>query len=80
MHEIERRLRDRAAERRAVGWELSDAMLPGDMEATADHIARLEAALRAIYAAADGARDEQDWGDRVSAAMTDERRALVTQP
>ena len=45
-----------------------------------DRIAALEAALRAIYAAADGARDEQDWGDRVSAAMTDERRALVTQP
>lgn len=35
MSEIAKRLRDRAAERRRVGWELSDAMLPGEMEAAA---------------------------------------------
>ena len=51
------------------------AQLPRDRE----RIEYLEAALRAIYDASDGARDEQDWGDRVSAAMTDERRALVTK-
>ena len=40
--------------------------------------AELEAALRAIFDAADQARDEQDWSDRVSDAMTDDRRALIT--
>lgn len=43
-----------------------------------DRILELEAALRAIYDAADAATDETDWGNRVSAAMTDERRALIT--
>lgn len=42
-------------------------------------IAELEAALRAIYEAADSSCDDQDWADRVSAAMTDERRNLVTE-
>lgn len=44
-----------------------------------DRIAELEAALRAIYEAADSSCDDQDWADRVSAAMTDERRNLVTE-
>lgn len=41
-------------------------------------IAELEAALRAIFLAADNAGNEQEWADMVSAEMTDERRALVT--
>lgn len=40
MSEIAKRLRDRAAERRHVGWELSDAMTPGEMEAAAAEIER----------------------------------------
>lgn len=43
-------------------------------------IAELEEALRAIFLAADNAGDEQEWADMVSAEMTDERRALVTNP
>lgn len=42
-------------------------------------IAELEAALQAIFAAADRAASEQEWADRVSAELTDERRALVQQ-
>ena len=42
-------------------------------------IAELEAALRSIFAAADGADNENDWSDRVSAAMTDDVRALVQE-
>ena len=42
-------------------------------------IKALEAALKAIFDAADAAVDEADWGDRVSAAMTDDARALVAQ-
>lgn len=45
MSEIAKRLRDKAAERRRVGWELSDAMLPGEMEAAADEIDRLRSDL-----------------------------------
>lgn len=58
----------------------------GDREATgsdvwaAERIAELEAALRAIFLAADNAGTEQEWADMVSAEMTDERRALVTKP
>jgi len=41
MSEIEKWLRDRAAERRIVGWEISDVMTPGEMEEAANEIARL---------------------------------------
>lgn len=42
-------------------------------------ISDLEAALRAIFEAADNAGNEQEWADMVSAEMTDERRALVAK-
>ena len=42
MSEIANRLRDRATERRRTGWELSDAMTPGEMEAAAAEIDRLQ--------------------------------------
>lgn len=41
-------------------------------------IAELEAALRAIFLAADNAGNEREWADMVSAEMTDKRRALVS--
>lgn len=49
MGEVERRLRDRAAERRRVGWEISDAMTPAEMEVAANRIRDLEAALNDAY-------------------------------
>ena len=42
-------------------------------------IEALEAALRAIFDAADHAISADDWDNRVSAAMTDDARALVAQ-
>ena len=42
-------------------------------------IAKLETALRSIFAAADAADNENDWSDKVSAAMTDDVRALVQE-
>ncbi len=42
------RLRSRAEDRRRVGWELSDAMLPGEMEAAAQMIDDLSLALHQI--------------------------------
>lgn len=53
MSEIANRLRDRAAERRRVGWEISDAMTPGEMEAAAAEIERLRHPFRNA--------DRMDW-------------------
>jgi len=54
-----------------------------DYERTAadaiDRILMLQAALSAIFLAADNAGNEQEWADMVSAEMTDERRALVSK-
>ncbi len=49
------------------------------IEARDKRIAELETALRAIFLAADNSGNEQEWADMVSAAMTDERRALVAK-
>lgn len=57
MSELAKRLKDKAAERRRVGWELSDAMLPGEMEAAASAIESAEAEvqrLRDQYACSQG--------------------------
>ena len=43
-------LRGKAAERRSVGWELSDAMLPGEMEAIATEMEHLRDCLGSIRA------------------------------
>ncbi len=40
-----RMLRDKANERRRVGWEISDVMTPREIDAVADEIERLEAQL-----------------------------------
>lgn len=57
MNALAKRLRDRAAERRRVGWELSDAMTPGEMEAAAAEIEELSLATRPMDTAPrDGTR------------------------
>mgnify|MGYP000430353029 CR=1 FL=1 len=38
-------LREKAAERRRVGWEIGDVMTPGEMDQIANHIERLEQRL-----------------------------------
>jgi hypothetical protein len=41
-------LRSRASERRRVGWELSDAMTPDEMEAIAYALERMQEQIRGI--------------------------------
>lgn len=42
------RLRDKAAERRRVGWEVTDVMTPSEMEVVADRLDTMELALHQI--------------------------------
>lgn len=73
--------RDDAVWHFRLGWMVPIAAVPKvskGLVVDQKRIAELEAALRAIFDAADGARTELEWADLVSAAMTDDRRALVT--
>lgn len=42
------RLRDKAAERRRVGWEVTDVMTPSEMEVVANRLDAMELALHQI--------------------------------